>query len=43
MDAAFGQGLAENQSLTDCQAHYARKLVQRYQGQLDDDLVEKAL
>jgi len=42
-DTEFGKSLAANTSLSDRQAHYGRKLVQRYQGQLDDDLVDAAL
>lgn len=42
-DTEFGKSLAANSSLTDRQAHYGRKLVRRYQGQLDEALVEEAL
>ena len=42
-DTEFGKDLAANLSLTDRQAHYGRKLVQRYQGQLSEELVETAL
>jgi SWI/SNF-related matrix-associated actin-dependent regulator 1 of chromatin subfamily A len=42
-DTEFGHSLAGYESLTDKQAHYARKLVRKYQRQLDDGVVEAAL
>jgi len=43
LDTEFGKALASKSSLSDRQAHYGRKLVRKYGGQLDDDLVEQAV
>jgi len=42
-DTKFGKDLASNFSLTDRQAHYGYKLVQRYQGQLPEEIIDRAL
>ena len=43
LDTDFGHSLAENMSLSNRQAYYGRKLVRKYQGQLDEETVQKAL
>lgn len=42
-DASFGHSLAANGSLSDRQAHYAKKLINKYSRQLDDDLVDEVV
>jgi SWI/SNF-related matrix-associated actin-dependent regulator 1 of chromatin subfamily A len=42
LDTEFGKELASRSSLSDKQAHYGLKLVRKYGGQLDEDLVEAA-